>query len=243
MGNCKHDLNKKVNKKVGNLSDNEDREEETKGKNKKNKKDHKKNQKTVKPHGKNKRKSMDENDEKFQEAIEEEQQIKENFKKSRHNKQKKIIEQEKMREGKKKVYDLEKSIPHRWVNLTQLVSHNEHGENFKIDGVVLGVMNFGVVLSSRNESLKYHKKSTKDSKHKVRLVPIETILIKLEKSLKYPIQDFTVIYQDRFEGNLEASLSDFLESSDIPSHRILMLLKQGEVVWDRKEKINKFKFY
>ena len=241
MGNCKHDMNKKINKELENTSDEEKEEHKL---NKKERKEARQNQAKLKQgKKKNKRKSMDENYEEYEETLEQEQEIKEKFKKSRHNKQKAIQEQEKFREEKKKVYDLEKSIPHKWINFTKLISHNDNGEDYRVDGVVIGVMDIAVVLSYRIDSLKYHRKTTKETKVKIRLQPIEKILIKIEKSHKYPTKEYTVIYLDRFEGALEADLEYFLESSDIPSHRIQSLLHKGEVIWDRKEKIDKFKFY
>ena len=250
MGNWKHDMNKKVNKELEAPSDEDNKVNEDVKLNKKEKKEARQQQakakqgkKNDKNNKKNKKYSVDNNEDEYFEKIEQEQETKDKFKKSRNNKQKLLQEQEKMREEKKKVYDHEKSIPHKWVNLTKIASHNDNGDDYKIDGVVIGVMDIAVVLSYRIDSLKYHQKKAKESKVKVRLQPIEKILIKIEKSQKYPIKDYSVIYLDRFQGALEADLEYFLESSDIPSHRIQSLLHKGEVIWDRKEKIDKFKFY
>ena len=46
---------------------------------------------------------------------------------------------------------------------------------------------------------------------------------------------YTVCYEDRFSGLLEASLDDFV-GGDIPYHRIQLFKLNGEVVWDRKNK-------
>ncbi len=61
------------------------------------------------------------------------------------------------------------------------------------------------------------------------------------KKLQYlqesePEVPFTVCYMDRFLGILETDLQEYIQSSEIPFHRIQMFKRQGEVVWDRKKK-------
>jgi len=52
--------------------------------------------------------------------------------------------------------------------------------------------------------------------------------------------EFSVIYEDRFEGNIEEPFCIFQElKEDIPFHRIRFFKKDGEIVWGRKDKINK----
>jgi len=52
--------------------------------------------------------------------------------------------------------------------------------------------------------------------------------------------DFSVIYEDRFEGNIEEPFCIFKElKEDIPFHRIRFYKQNGEIVWGRKDKINK----
>jgi uncharacterized protein (UPF0248 family) len=57
---------------------------------------------------------------------------------------------------------------------------------------------------------------------------------------KYNKNDFIVGYVDRFEGNLEEPFTTFETlKEDIPYHRIRYFKKQGEIVWERKKKVNK----
>lgn len=247
VGNCRQDLNKKVNKELDNASDSED-DEEAKG-DKKSKKEVQKGGKKNKHVGKklhghkNKKTEIHEDFSKYREQLEENNEVKKHHKQTRHNKHKMIKQQEKVREEKKKVYDLEKSIDHRFANFTDVFTKNDANIPYKVENIMLGVMNFAAVISIRSEPLPKKVKGEKDKNKKVKLQPIEKILDKLENSLKYKVEDFTVVYKDRFAGDIEGDLIYFLESSDIPSHRIQRLLKNGEVIWDKKEKIDKFKFY
>ena len=51
-----------------------------------------------------------------------------------------------------------------------------------------------------------------------------------------PDKKFSVCYEDRFLGILEADLEVFLTNGEIPFHRIQMFKLNGEVVWNRKNK-------
>jgi uncharacterized protein (UPF0248 family) len=53
-----------------------------------------------------------------------------------------------------------------------------------------------------------------------------------------PSVSYTVVYEDRMLGGLECPIDVFLESHDIPFHRIFMFKKNGEVVWDRRNKFS-----
>ena len=55
---------------------------------------------------------------------------------------------------------------------------------------------------------------------------------KLDSSKK-----FTICYEDRFLGLLEADLDKFLNNGgEIPYHRIKMFKENGIIIWDRKKK-------
>jgi uncharacterized protein (UPF0248 family) len=245
-GNFRHDLNKKINKERRNsqesISDEEDKSESKKikkeimmagGKNK---------HISKKLHGhKAKKDNIDEQFEYFMQ-VEENQKVKKNFKKTRHNQQKISKQIEKDREERKKVYDMEKSLEHRFINFTNIFTQNERGIPYRIENVFLGMNNFAAVMSFRNEPLTL-KDSKVKSKKNVKLRPIEKILYKLEESNLHDVSDYTVVYEDRFEGNLEANMNVFLETSDIPTHRVRQVLKKGEIMWDRKQKIDNFKMY
>ena len=52
----------------------------------------------------------------------------------------------------------------------------------------------------------------------------------------FPERQFSVIYEDRFMGQMESRVDHFLEKQDIPFHRILIFKENGVVCWDRKNK-------
>lgn len=239
-GNCKQNLNKKVNNEIKEDSGSDDEETKNFKKEVMQAAKGKKGAKKLHRH-KNKQLSEIEDYDEYVELLDAQGKAKKNFKKTRHNIQKKVQKQEKMREEKKKVFDQEKSLEHRWVNFTDVLTHNESGNGlqYKVENIMLGVMNIAAVLSVRNEpvELKLENRPIRDKK---KMQTIQSILLKLEKSKKYNVKEYTVIYQDRFEGNLEADLEYFLQSSDIPAHRIQRVLKNDEVIWDKKERIDKF---
>ena len=49
---------------------------------------------------------------------------------------------------------------------------------------------------------------------------------------------YQVVYTDRMLGSLECPLDTFLDSSDIPFHRIQMFKRNGEICWDRKNRFS-----
>jgi Protein of unknown function (DUF504). len=52
--------------------------------------------------------------------------------------------------------------------------------------------------------------------------------------------EFVVGYEDRFEGIIEEPFENFeVLKEDIPFHRIRYFKRNGEVVWDRRIKLNK----
>ena len=51
-------------------------------------------------------------------------------------------------------------------------------------------------------------------------------------------KNYTVVYEDRFMGNIETEVWRFHQESDIPSHRVRLLKKNGDVIWDRKKKFS-----
>lgn len=56
--------------------------------------------------------------------------------------------------------------------------------------------------------------------------------------------DYTIVFVDRFEGQLETNLGNWKKDSTdeefIPQHRILFIKHvDGDVVWDRRRRIDK----
>lgn len=58
-------------------------------------------------------------------------------------------------------------------------------------------------------------------------------------------QDYTIVYEDRFNGRLEVNLEswkkDLTDEEFIPQHRILYIKRKsdGEIVWDKRRRIDK----
>lgn len=55
---------------------------------------------------------------------------------------------------------------------------------------------------------------------------------------KLNLVDFKVGYEDRFVGIVEVTAAEF-SRSEIPSHRIRYFTRGGEVVWDRRTRVNR----
>lgn len=51
-------------------------------------------------------------------------------------------------------------------------------------------------------------------------------------------KEYTVVYEDRFMGNLETEVWRFHQEMDIPSHRVRLLKMNGQIIWDRKNKFS-----
>lgn len=251
-GNTKHDLNKKYNqlesvKKLKNLEADSESDEDSKI-NKKTKKEilqaaGKNKRQGKKLHGhKNKKNYTNEEFENYKEQLEENEQVKKHHKKTRHNQQKISKQIEQVREDKKQVNQQEKSLEHRFINFTDLVTHSDDGIDYKIEDVCLGINTFCMILSIRIHPVVNTKIKTKNKEKKSKLKPIDRIFDQIINTSKYHPREFIVIYKDRFKGELEADLEVFLDSNDIPCHRVVRLLKGSEVYWDRQEKINNFNF-
>jgi len=67
----------------------------------------------------------------------------------------------------------------------------------------------------------------------------DQIMDRIEWDKKLNKHDFAVGYEDRFVGILEIPYTEFIEKTDIPTHRIRYFKQSGELVWDRTKKINK----
>jgi len=242
-GNCKHDIDKKVRKVYEKEDDNENPEssdEDTKyskkggGRNKKGGK-----------RGKGKKgkfREQEEDYDDYSEKIEENNKNKKKFRKTRHNANKMSRRIKYQREEKKKIFDIEKGMDHRFINFTRIFTKNNKKVPFKIDNIMLGIMDISVVMSYRNEKLEKVSSMEEKPAEKVKLCTVDKVLTQLRKSTKYDIDEFTIVYSDRFTGNVEVELRLFMECSDIPQHRIQKLCKNNEAYWDKVERIDKFKF-
>lgn len=49
---------------------------------------------------------------------------------------------------------------------------------------------------------------------------------------------YTLMYEDRFLGLIEASVDAYIENGEIPYHRIRLFKCDGQIIWDRKNKFS-----
>lgn len=71
---------------------------------------------------------------------------------------------------------------------------------------------------------------------------IMAFLVHDQKTYKNPDgsdKEYTVCYIDRFMGILETEVWRFHEEMEIPQHRVRMLKKDGEVIWDKEKRFSK----
>ena len=100
--------------------------------------------------------------------------------------------------------------------------------------------------SSRNKN---HEKETDGSQKKSPMKTASDVISRIKWDEELSPRDFTVGYLDRFLGIMEKCFSDFswedLASVDhfvdlaIPRHRIQYFKYLGEIVWDKRERIDK----
>jgi len=69
-------------------------------------------------------------------------------------------------------------------------------------------------------------------------MPTQKALLKAAYLSRLPENEkakFTVHYDDRFLGLVDTTAEQFLESG-IPEHRVRVMKKDEEIIWDRKNK-------
>jgi len=72
------------------------------------------------------------------------------------------------------------------------------------------------------------------------LKPAIEVIKRIQWDPKLKKEDFTVVYEDRFIGDLEVPLEEFVHGES-KSHRVRLFKCKGEIVWDKRNKIDKFK--
>lgn len=78
--------------------------------------------------------------------------------------------------------------------------------------------------------------TAQDSKKKLRTS--EDVFNRIKWDSRFDSSDFLIGYEDRFKGLLEVPFDDF-DVENIPFHRIWVIKKNGEIVWDRENKIDR----
>lgn len=75
------------------------------------------------------------------------------------------------------------------------------------------------------------------SNQKKKLRTSEDVFNRIKWDGRLDSSDFSVGYEDRFKGLLEVPFDDF-DAENIPFHRIWVIRKNGEIIWDRENKID-----
>ena len=69
------------------------------------------------------------------------------------------------------------------------------------------------------------------------LEPADKIYNRIIWDDQFNVNDFSVVILDRIEGEKEIELRS-LDVEEIPMHRIITFKKNGQIVWNRKTKID-----
>jgi uncharacterized protein (UPF0248 family) len=67
------------------------------------------------------------------------------------------------------------------------------------------------------------------------------IIDRIRWDKNFDTEQLIIGYLDRFVGTLECNLEVY-DEGEIPQHRIIFLKYSGEIIWDRKNKIDKVSF-
>jgi len=107
------------------------------------------------------------------------------------------------------------------------------------------------IPQNNNNKLKYQKKQTnpqqqkwkpKEKKRKKQNYEHQKMFFKRVKwDPQYDINDFVVVYEDRLMGGMmEKPMSEWTkdEVDSIPFHRIWQFKNKGQIVWDRKSRLD-----
>lgn len=86
----------------------------------------------------------------------------------------------------------------------------------------------------------FRNKDIQAGQEKVKMSMGSSVLKDIIFSTRFDSEDFVVGYMDRFYGILEISAAAF-NSSEIPKHRIRYFKKNGQIVWDRRTRLDLMK--
>lgn len=154
-------------------------------------------------------------------------------------KSKKAQRWEKKMEEHKMQQELEATITHRFVNLTQLLSQRAIGKDMIVEHVWFTATNMVVRCQHNFKALENPMLKNKYVKGKNKFQGADKVIYKLAYYQKRPENKdrlFTVLYEDRFLGLIESPVTVFLDTSETPLHRIQLFKLDGEIIWDRKNK-------
>jgi uncharacterized protein (UPF0248 family) len=111
-----------------------------------------------------------------------------------------------------------------WADLTVLFLNPLSSKVYSISSEMASV---ALVIGPRRKTQVHHK----------RLKGADKVLNRLQWDPALNSEEFVLGFEDRFLGVIELPVKDFLPR-DIPSHRIRYYKKNGELVWDRRSKLD-----
>ncbi|KAL9642122.1 hypothetical protein ABK040_007127 [Willaertia magna] len=92
--------------------------------------------------------------------------------------------------------------------------------------------------SSNQKEKKMKPKKTKEQKEKELITSLAVLnRIKWDEKLNPYLNEIVIGYLDRFEGLMNASITEF-EQAEIPYHRIFLIYFRDRVIWDREKRID-----
>lgn len=153
--------------------------------------------------------------------------------KKKQNTQKLIKSIENQREENKKQKDKDKLLPHRWISFQNVFDQKCFGQLYQPLQFSFGNKQHSCTcILKKAQVVKQNK--YKDGK---KFPGADKIIMFLHFDSKlYAHKNYTVCYEDRFLGLCESDLTLFVESGEVPQHRIQFFKCNGEIVWDRKNK-------
>jgi len=119
---------------------------------------------------------------------------------------------------------------------------NRDGRRYKVIKVSLSKNKFaalGANMGYTNKKvLNGQESENKTSFFKLKGVEQVYNRILWDKNLNH--EEFKVSYEDRFLGMVEISFVEFSSKAEIPSHRIKVIKRNGEIIWDFRGLVRKF---
>jgi len=150
----------------------------------------------------------------------------------------------------KKTRDLERESEepeHRWIEISETARSLKNKEEYQILTVCFNkdrIAVLGAFMGRRNEKNKIFDQLLNNSKsgqiHFQKLKGADQIINRIKWDKEQNKNEFTVGYDDRFLGIMDIPFVEFDKQTDIPSHRIKHFKRNGEIVWDRTNKVYNF---
>jgi len=115
-----------------------------------------------------------------------------------------------------------------WVNWREITRSLTENTEFSIGDLEVGADKVGLIV---------RKCVPRTSGEKGKMKAGDKVLHDILWNPRFQSEDFIVGYMDRFLGILELSATEF-NSTDIPRHRIKYFKKNGQIVWDRRTRLD-----